>query len=131
MQLTAAAVTPPAEHAARRPAGAADAAAADASSICGGGLQVKIVVIEVLEGNISIIKCPACDGTGGRDWSNWHKPCGGTGVLAIQHEGPLVICSGCEGTGGRNWSSWHSACGGTGVVPAYGSWKILPREQQK
>jgi len=30
MQLTAAAVTPPAEHAARRPAGAADAAAADA-----------------------------------------------------------------------------------------------------
>ena len=31
MQLTAAAVTPPAEHAARRPAGAADAAAADAS----------------------------------------------------------------------------------------------------
>ena len=29
MQLTAAAVTPPAEHAARRPAGAADAAAAD------------------------------------------------------------------------------------------------------
>jgi len=31
MQLTAVAVTPPAEHAARRPAGAADAAAADAS----------------------------------------------------------------------------------------------------
>jgi hypothetical protein len=30
MQLTAAAVTPPAEHAVRRPAGAADAAAADA-----------------------------------------------------------------------------------------------------
>jgi len=30
MQLTAAAVTPPAEHAARQPAGAADAAAADA-----------------------------------------------------------------------------------------------------
>ena len=30
MQLTAAAVTPPAEHAARRPAGAADAAAAEA-----------------------------------------------------------------------------------------------------
>jgi len=30
MQLTAAAVTPPAEHAARRPAGAADVAAADA-----------------------------------------------------------------------------------------------------
>jgi len=30
MQLTAAAVTPPAERAARRPAGAADAAAADA-----------------------------------------------------------------------------------------------------
>ena len=30
MQLTAAAVTPPAEHAARRPAGAADASAADA-----------------------------------------------------------------------------------------------------
>jgi len=30
MQLTAAAVTPPAEHAARRAAGAADAAAADA-----------------------------------------------------------------------------------------------------
>jgi hypothetical protein len=30
MQLTAAAVTPPAEHAARRSAGAADAAAADA-----------------------------------------------------------------------------------------------------
>jgi hypothetical protein len=29
MQLTAAAVTPPAEHAARRPAGEADAAAAD------------------------------------------------------------------------------------------------------
>ena len=33
MQLTAAAVTPPAEHAARRPAGAADAAAADACVI--------------------------------------------------------------------------------------------------
>jgi hypothetical protein len=33
MQLTAAAVTPPAEHAARRPAGAADAAAADAGVI--------------------------------------------------------------------------------------------------
>jgi hypothetical protein len=30
MQLTAAVVTPPAEHAARRPAGAADTAAADA-----------------------------------------------------------------------------------------------------
>jgi len=30
LQLTVAAVTPPAEHAARRPAGAADAAAADA-----------------------------------------------------------------------------------------------------
>ena len=30
MQLTAAAVTPPAKHAARRPAGTADAAAADA-----------------------------------------------------------------------------------------------------
>jgi len=30
MQLSAAAVTPPAEHAARRPAGAAGAAAADA-----------------------------------------------------------------------------------------------------
>ena len=30
MQLTAAAITPPAEHAARRPAGAVDAAAADA-----------------------------------------------------------------------------------------------------
>jgi len=30
MQQTAAAVTPPAEHAARRPAGEADAAAADA-----------------------------------------------------------------------------------------------------
>jgi hypothetical protein len=30
MQLTAAAVTPPAEHAARRPAGVAEAAAADA-----------------------------------------------------------------------------------------------------
>jgi hypothetical protein len=36
IQLTAAAVTPPAEHAARRPAGAAGAAAADADvrSIC-------------------------------------------------------------------------------------------------
>jgi len=33
MQLTAAAVTPPAGHAARRPAGAADAAAADAGVI--------------------------------------------------------------------------------------------------
>ena len=33
MQLTVAAVTPPAEHAARRPAGAADAAAADAGVI--------------------------------------------------------------------------------------------------
>ena len=33
MQLTAAAVTPPAEHAARRPAGAVDAAAADACVI--------------------------------------------------------------------------------------------------
>jgi hypothetical protein len=33
MQLTAAAVTPPAKHAARRPAGAADAAAADADVI--------------------------------------------------------------------------------------------------
>jgi hypothetical protein len=34
MQLAAAAVTPPAEHAARRPAGAADAAAADAGVRC-------------------------------------------------------------------------------------------------
>jgi len=33
MQLTAAAVTSPAEHAARRPAGAADAAATDAGVI--------------------------------------------------------------------------------------------------
>jgi hypothetical protein len=33
MQLTAAAVTPPAEHAARRSAGTADAAAADAGVI--------------------------------------------------------------------------------------------------
>jgi hypothetical protein len=33
MQLTAAAVTPPAEHVARRLAGAADAAAADADVI--------------------------------------------------------------------------------------------------
>jgi hypothetical protein len=36
MRLTAAAVTPPAEHAARRPAGEADAAAADA---CVGRLE--------------------------------------------------------------------------------------------
>ena len=34
MQLTAAAVTPPAEHAARRPAGTADAAAPDAGVSC-------------------------------------------------------------------------------------------------
>jgi hypothetical protein len=43
MQLTVAAVTPPAEHAARRPAGAADATAADADVglICGDlGLDV-------------------------------------------------------------------------------------------
>jgi len=39
MQLTAAAVTPPAEHAARRPAGAADAAAADADVSLRGGAQ--------------------------------------------------------------------------------------------
>ena len=39
MQLTAAAVTPPAEHAARRPAGAADAAAADADVRLIGGFN--------------------------------------------------------------------------------------------
>ena len=39
MQLTAAAVTPPAEHAARRPAEAADAAAADADVSLRGGAQ--------------------------------------------------------------------------------------------
>ena len=39
MQLTAAAVTPPAEHAARRPAGEADAAAADACVSLRGAVQ--------------------------------------------------------------------------------------------
>jgi len=39
MQLTAAAVTPPAEHAARRPVGATDAAAADADVSLRGGAQ--------------------------------------------------------------------------------------------
>ena len=39
MQLTAATVTPPAEHAARRPAGAADTAAADAGVSLRGGVQ--------------------------------------------------------------------------------------------
>ena len=42
MQLTTAAVTPPAEHAARRPAGAADAAAADADVIGTTGKRAKI-----------------------------------------------------------------------------------------
>jgi hypothetical protein len=45
MQLTAAAVTPPAEHAARRPAGAADAAAFDAGvRMTSGGLTYDIVI---------------------------------------------------------------------------------------
>jgi hypothetical protein len=42
MQLTAAAVTPPAEHAARRPAEAADAAAADA----GVGQRILLFVLD-------------------------------------------------------------------------------------
>ena len=90
---------------------------------------MKVVVVQVLEDNVSIVKCLACEGTGGRSWSSWHKPCGGSGILSIRHEGPLVVCSGCEGTGGRSCSSWHSACGGTGIVAAYGKWKILPRER--
>jgi hypothetical protein len=44
MQLTAAAVTPPAEHAARRPAGAADAAAADAGVSLRGAVRKNILV---------------------------------------------------------------------------------------
>jgi hypothetical protein len=45
MQLTAAAVTPPAEHAARRPPGEAGAAAADACvSMTSGGLTYDIVI---------------------------------------------------------------------------------------
>jgi hypothetical protein len=43
MQLTAAAVTPPAEHAARRPAEAADAAAADAGVSLRGAVQKNIL----------------------------------------------------------------------------------------
>jgi hypothetical protein len=44
MQLTAAAVTPPAEHAARRPAGAAGAAAADA--------DVRQYVLEIYKSGV-------------------------------------------------------------------------------
>jgi hypothetical protein len=43
MQLTAAAVTPHAEHAARRPAGAVDAAAADACVRLTGHLAYAIL----------------------------------------------------------------------------------------
>jgi hypothetical protein len=43
MQLTAAAVTPPAEHAARRPAGAADTAAADADVSLRGAVRKNIL----------------------------------------------------------------------------------------
>jgi len=61
MQLTAAAVTPPAEHAARRPAGAADAAAADAGARWarvefGGGIEF---VLELM-GNAGFL----CRGSG-------------------------------------------------------------------
>jgi len=50
MQLTAAAVTPPAEHAARRPAGAADAAAADADVIrtFGGSTSETVLMLFVV-----------------------------------------------------------------------------------
>lgn len=91
----------------------------------------KITIIELNPGGVSIVQCLSCEGTGGRSWPHWHEPCGGTGILAIQHEGPLMVCSGCDGTGGKAWSHWHSACGGTGIVPAYGPWKILPRKLEK
>jgi hypothetical protein len=48
MQLTAAAVTPPAEHAARRPAGAADAAAADADVRQTGSIGGEIDLMRAL-----------------------------------------------------------------------------------
>jgi hypothetical protein len=48
MQLTAAAVTPPAEHAARRPAGAAGAAAADAGVSLRGAVQKNLLFSDFL-----------------------------------------------------------------------------------
>jgi hypothetical protein len=46
MQLTASAVTPPAEHAARRPAEAADASAADAVVSLRGAVQKNYLFSE-------------------------------------------------------------------------------------
>jgi hypothetical protein len=58
MQLTAAAVTPPAEHAARRPAGEADAAAADADVRPAGGIMRRIIA--TLLGAL-LVYVAACD----------------------------------------------------------------------
>ena len=63
MQLTAAAVTPPAEHAARRSAGAADAAAADADVIRSrGGEKMRIGLILML---VSLSFCIGCSDSSG------------------------------------------------------------------
>ena len=52
MQLTVAAVTPSAEHAARRPAGAADAAAADAgASLRGPMIMCEAAIEQIVEAN--------------------------------------------------------------------------------
>ena len=63
MQLTAAAVTPPAEHAARRPAGATDAAAADAGVRHVKRMQKPSSNIAILVLLLATLNCVHSDGT--------------------------------------------------------------------
>jgi len=58
MQLTAAPVTPPAEHAARRPAGAADAAEADAGAIRTGNKKSDSALLKGEENGFEIFRIP-------------------------------------------------------------------------
>jgi hypothetical protein len=99
MQLTAAAVTPPAEHAARRPAGAADVAAADADVIGAGGRLMKIPFFSSYLLVILVLLCGA--------------PMFGTGVAAQVVSGSDDAWNPCDENmmgGPGDWAVFHVWC---------------------
>ena len=100
--------------------------------------KVSITIIQTMDDNVSLVRCLGCAGNGtwtmrGRYQPHLHETCGGSGILAIQHNGPLVVCNACEGYGswtmlGRYKPHLHEACGGSGILAAWGDFRILPRK---
>jgi len=102
--------------------------------------KVTIAIIEEVGGDIYILKCARCEGTG-RAPSSWGgystkicNVCGGKGIVGVKiinGQPPFVVCARCEGTG-REPSSWGgyktepcSACSGVGGQPISGKMEIL------